>query len=209
MKSNSTRVSRTQTVAFCGLLVALMVVSAWVVIPLGMIPVTLQVFVMVFTVLFLPLRHSLTAMGVYMLLGVAGLPVFSGMRGGIGVFAGPTGGFLWGFLAGALVVALILSVFEKNAPQKNLSQLIPGESGKLPTSYAKQIDRRHMIVSFVAAVAFLITMYLCGWLQLIFVTGMLPAEAFLTGVAPFIVIDLIKAIVAVFAVEAVKRALGN
>ena len=37
-------------------------------------------------------------MGVYLLLGAAGLPVFSGFTGGLGRFVGPTGGFLWGFL---------------------------------------------------------------------------------------------------------------
>ena len=42
-------------------------------------------------------------MGIYLLLGAVGLPVFSGFRGGIGALAGVTGGFLWGFLLAALV----------------------------------------------------------------------------------------------------------
>ena len=39
----------------------------------------------------------------YLLLGAAGLPVFSGFRGGFGQILGITGGFLWGFLASGLV----------------------------------------------------------------------------------------------------------
>ena len=42
--------------------------------------------------------YGTLAVGVYLLLGAAGLPVFSGFTGGIGRFIGPTGGFLWGFL---------------------------------------------------------------------------------------------------------------
>ena len=45
-------------------------------------------------------KRGTLAVLVYILLGVVGLPVFSGFRGGIGALLGPTGGYLLGFLEG-------------------------------------------------------------------------------------------------------------
>ena len=89
--------SRTRSVAFVGLTIALMSVSAWVSVPLGPVPFTLQTFVMVFALLALAPKECLAAIAGYLILGGVGLPLFSSMRGGLGVLAGPTGGFLWGF----------------------------------------------------------------------------------------------------------------
>ena len=80
-------------VAFAGLSVALLAVSAWVTVPIGPVPVTLQVFVEVFVVLALTPRQAGFAAAGYLALGAVGLPVFSGMKGGAAVLAGPTGGF--------------------------------------------------------------------------------------------------------------------
>ena len=48
---------------------------------------------------------------VYLLLGAVGLPVFSGFRGGMGVLLGVTGGYIWGFLATALIYWYVTRVF--------------------------------------------------------------------------------------------------
>lgn len=63
------------------------------------VPVTLQTFAVALCGYVLGARRAALAVGVYLLLGAIGLPVFAGFMGGIGVFAGVTGGFLWGFLA--------------------------------------------------------------------------------------------------------------
>lgn len=193
-KSKASLSSRTSNVVFCGLIVSLMVVSAWVTIPLGPVPVTLQVFAMIFALLFMTPRQYFISLAVYYLIGAVGLPVFSGMRGGIGVFVGPTGGFLWGYLVGALVAFCILFFFKgKKEPEikKNLNVI---------STLSK---------NFIAATAFLVVMYVCGWAQLVWVAGYDPLAAFLIGVAPFVVIDIVKMVAAVFLVEAVKRALPH
>jgi len=192
--------SRTQTVVFCGLSIALLTVSAWISIPLGPVPVTLQVFVLVFILLALSPRQCILAILGYLLLGALGLPVFSLMRGGIGVLAGPTGGFLWGFLLAAICSLAFLRFIGVGSARK-----VDNPGTGLPL---KAVDLSPLSSS-VAALIFLLVMYLCGWLQLVFVTGMSPEAAFLAGVAPFVVIDAIKAIVAVFVAQAVRSALGK
>ena len=76
---------------------AVMAVCAWITIP-GPVPFTLQVFGIAAAVCFLGGKYGTIAMAVYLLVGAAGAPVFSGFKGGFGVLAGPTGGYLWGFL---------------------------------------------------------------------------------------------------------------
>lgn len=51
---------------------------------------------------------------VYVLLGLAGVPVFAGFSGGIGVLFGPTGGYIIGFIFTALIVGLMTEKLGKN-----------------------------------------------------------------------------------------------
>lgn len=54
----------------------------------------------------LPPLHAVQAVGVYLLLGGIGLPVFAGFQGGVGVLLGPTGGYLWSYLPAIGMAAL-------------------------------------------------------------------------------------------------------
>ena len=85
------------------LFAALLAVCAWICIPVGDIAVTLQTFGVALALLLLGGKCGTVSIGIFLLLGAVGLPVFSGFRGGIGALAGVTGGFLWGFLASGLV----------------------------------------------------------------------------------------------------------
>ena len=115
MKNKANNNTRTRSVAFCGLSVAMMAISAWIVVPFGPVPFTLQTFAMVFALLVLQPREALASIGTYLAMGALGLPVFSAMRGGIGVIAGPTGGFLWGFLIGAAMAIGLLKLAGQTA----------------------------------------------------------------------------------------------
>ena len=64
----------------------------------SMVPFTLQTFGIALAVGLLGIKSGLLSVVVYLLLGLIGLPVFAGMQGGVGVFLGPTGGYLIGFL---------------------------------------------------------------------------------------------------------------
>ncbi|MBQ7415799.1 MAG: biotin transporter BioY [Oscillospiraceae bacterium] len=87
----------------CAVLAALMAVCAWISVPLGNQAVSLQTFAVFLTLGLLGGKGGTATVLVYLLLGAAGLPVFTGFRGGIGALLGPTGGYLWGFLASCLL----------------------------------------------------------------------------------------------------------
>ena len=67
-------------------------------IPIGPIPVSLTNLVLYLSVYLLGWKRAAVSCAVYLLIGAAGLPVFSGFRGGLGVLLGLTGGYLAGFL---------------------------------------------------------------------------------------------------------------
>lgn len=90
-------------IALCATLIAL---CSWITIPIT-IPFTLQTFAIFVTLGFLGGKRGTLAIVVYLCLGLIGLPVFSGFRGGFGALAGATGGYLIGFLCMGLVYWLI------------------------------------------------------------------------------------------------------
>ena len=96
---------KTKHLTFTGIMAALIVVCAWITIP-TVVPFTMQTFAVFLAVGLLGGRLGSLSVAVYLLLGAVGLPVFSGFRGGLGAFAGVTGGYLLGFLLIALVMWL-------------------------------------------------------------------------------------------------------
>lgn len=96
-----------RSMARCGICAAAMAVCAWLAVPLGDLAVTMQTFGVFLALGLLGGKLGTAACGVYLLLGAVGLPVFSGFQGGFGVLLGPTGGFLWGFFAAAILYWLL------------------------------------------------------------------------------------------------------
>ena len=92
---------------------ALIAVCSWISIPLGPVPFTLQTLGILAVMLTAGGRRGTIAVLVYLALGAVGVPVFAGFKGGIASFAGPTGGFLVGFLVSALVYWLLEKLFLK------------------------------------------------------------------------------------------------
>lgn len=173
--------SRARSIAFVALSVALIAVSAWVTIPIGPVPFTLQMFAVTLAILVLAPKQAVAAIACYLLLGAIGVPVFSGMRGGFGVLAGPTGGFLIGYLLGVALASVVLALFRRRG-----------------------ID--NLAVSIAAGVIFTIVAYVCGWAQYMVVAHVGAAASFAVTVAPFIVVDLIKIVAAAFVARAIVRA---
>ena len=93
---------RTVDLAYTALFTGLMMVCAWITVPLT-VPFTLQTFGVFAALGTLGGRRGTWAVAAYLLLGLAGLPVFSGFQGGPGVLLGTTGGYILGFLASALL----------------------------------------------------------------------------------------------------------
>lgn len=94
------------TMTTCALMAALMCALCPLSVPIGPIPVSLSILVILLTVVILGPKCALISYAVYLLLGAAGMPVFSGFQGGLAKLIGPTGGYLIGFLPMILVAGL-------------------------------------------------------------------------------------------------------
>lgn len=99
----------------CALFAALLSVCAWLSLPVGDVAFTLQTFGIFLALGLLGGKWGTVSIFVYLLLGAAGVPVFSGFRGGIGVLAGATGGYLVGFLFSGLIYWLITAVWDNSS----------------------------------------------------------------------------------------------
>ena len=94
----------------CSMMAALTAVCAWIAIPIPPISVTMQTFAIFLTLGILGGKWGTVSVLLYLLLGVVGLPVFTGFRGGAAALLDATGGFLWGFLAAALTYWLLARI---------------------------------------------------------------------------------------------------
>lgn len=97
---------KTKTLMECGLFTALTVIGAWIRIPLPYIPITLQTPTVLLCGLLLDKKYAALPPLIYLLLGLAGFPVFTG-GGGIGYLLKPTFGYLLGFVAAGFVTAAL------------------------------------------------------------------------------------------------------
>ena len=102
---------RPLTLCLCGLFAALSAVLSWTSIPIGAVPVTLTHVSVFMAAGLLGPWYGAASQLAFVLLGAAGAPVFSGFRGGLGHIAGPSGGFILGYILTALVTGLVIRRF--------------------------------------------------------------------------------------------------
>ncbi len=165
-----------RSMVLASLFAALTAVGAWVAIPVGPVPIVLQnLFVMLMGLLLGP-RWGMAGVGVYLLAGALGLPVFAGGTSGIARFAGPTGGYLVGYLPCVAVIG-----------------------------WVSALGRGHRLFDALAMVCGTAALYTCGvgWLQL--VTGMAWDKALGIGVMPFLPGDIAKIIAAVLLIKSLRQ----
>lgn len=107
--NDATSLASIHRLVWISLMAALTAVGGMIAIPVGPIspvPITLQTMFVLLAGLILGPRGGAFAMVLYMTAGVLGLPVFAGGKAGLAVFLGPTGGFLLGFIPGAIFCGL-------------------------------------------------------------------------------------------------------
>lgn len=100
-----------RTIAFTALLAAIVCVLAPWTIPVGPVPISLATLGVYLACCVIDCKHGVVATLAYVLLGAIGVPVFSGGRGGFGVLAGPTGGYIVGYVFLAFVSGLLIDLF--------------------------------------------------------------------------------------------------
>ncbi|MFR3344509.1 MAG: biotin transporter BioY [Anaerobutyricum sp.] len=113
MKTNLSR-----PVTMCAIMAALMCILGPMSIPIGAVPISFTNLVIYLTVYLLGAKKGCISYLIYMLLGVVGLPVFSGYTGGIAKLAGPTGGYLVGFI--------LLGLNQRNCSWKRQTETLFG-----------------------------------------------------------------------------------
>ncbi|MFO8065438.1 MAG: biotin transporter BioY [Spirochaetota bacterium] len=172
---------------YAAIFTGLITVGAYITFPLPFspVPIVLQNFFVLLAGLLLPLRWSLAAVALYLGLGAVGLPVFSAARGGLAHFAGPTGGYLVGFLPAVMVCGLIGSNARRAAEDASPA------AGSIVRDAA-------------AAVAATLVIYAVGTPWLASVAGLDASGALAGGVLPFLPGDAIKIVAAVGVARATR-----
>ena len=180
------RRSRTRELVSAALLAAMMAATSWIQIKFGPVPFTLQTAFVVLAALMLAPEWAAASMGVYLVLGAVGLPIFAGGVGGFAAFGLPTGGFLVAFPFAAGLGALTYRAARR----------IPGKAGSIGAP-------------FVAVIVVEVVIYSIGVPWLIATTGMPVSGAIAVAMMPFLVPDAIKAGAAWVIATAVKRTTGD
>ena len=81
--------------------------------PFSPVPISLTNFAIFLAIFVLGMKNGTISFIIYLLLGAVGVPVFSSFRGGLQVLAGPTGGYLIGFIFLALIMGFALEHFDR------------------------------------------------------------------------------------------------
>lgn len=97
-KAIKTSVFSPKALTATALLAAVLCILGPISFAVGPIPLSLGTLGIYLAAVLLPWKNALAAILVYLLLGMAGLPVFTGFSGGLMKLAGPTGGYLIGYL---------------------------------------------------------------------------------------------------------------
>jgi biotin transport system substrate-specific component len=145
------------------LMAALTAVGAYIYIPVGPVPIVLSTLFVLLSGLLLGGRWGLASMGIYLLVGAMGIPVFAGGKGGLAHFAGPTGGYLFGYVLSAWVAGFI-----------------------------SRRGRGSAALDAIAVVLGSLSIYLIGvpWLKV--VANLSWSKTWMVGMVPFLVGDAVK-----------------
>lgn len=189
--------SRSRSVVYCAAAIACMTVTAWVTVPIGPVPLSLAPLAVFFTLFALKPLDAFVAITGYVLLGALGLPVFTGFRGGLGAVFGPTGGFIMGDVIGAFI-ALGIGRVISNQPFLT--------SGKSISLFGSKVSQGFFYRNLIVGLVFLVVLYLFGWLWLMVSGNLSASAAFVAAVAPFVVPDFLKMVLAIFLAQAVGAA---
>lgn len=174
--------TKTTMLTRLALLIALNCISAYIIIPIpfSQSPIALQTLVVNLVAFLLPPKQACLTMLVYIGIGLIGVPVFTGGTAGPGKMFGPTGGYIWGY-----VVAVGLIAWMKG----NYYQF-----------------KRFAAAAIVLGIP---SIYLLGVIQLKLVTGMPWEAAVMSGVLPFIPLDIVKCVAAAALARPIYKLFGQ
>lgn len=173
--SQTTQTNQIRMTVYTSLFVALIACGAFIAIPIGPVPIVLQNMFVLLAALILGPAWGLACVGIYLIIGLAGLPVFAGGTAGIGKLFGPTGGYLLGYLPAVYVTAVI---------SKGLKKTITGDLIALVTG---------SLIVYAAGVPWLKFAFAMPW-----------AKAVAAGMLPFLIGDTLKVIAAALIAKKIR-----
>ena len=120
-------ISRNLRLVIASLLAALTAVSAYLIIPIGPVPITMQTCFVLLSGAVLGSRWGAGSQIVYISLGLIGLPVFTNGFIGPGVFLSPTFGYILGFVPASFITGLYLEYFRRNGVLQIMVGMLLGQ----------------------------------------------------------------------------------
>ena len=167
------------------LFAAVTAVCSWISVPLPFtpVPVNLATLAVFMAGGLLGHKYGLLAECVYVLCGGFGLPVFAGFRGGPSVLVGPTGGFIAGYLACALVAGILVE-----------------KVYRLDITHIRRI-----IYTVLSMAAGLFCCYALGMVWFMYLTGSGLFEGLLACVVPFLPGDGLKIALAAVLIDRLRK----
>ena len=162
--------SKTKNLTLISLMTAMICVIApfAITIPISPVPVSLANLIIGIAIYVLGTKKCVASTLLYLLIGFVGMPVFSGFMGGAGKLIGPTGGYIVGYV----LFAFVGGVFVRRYREKSILQFIG------------------MLLGMCGC-------YFLGTIWLMYQSKMNFVAAFMTGVVPFILADILKIILVV------------
>ncbi len=164
-----------QQMSFVALMAAILCIVGPLTIPVGPVPVSILPVLLYLIAYTLGMWRATVSCLVYICIGLIGIPVFSGYTGGPAVLLGPTGGYIVGYLLLTICSGFFIEKFTKK--RWHLAGMVIG----------------------------LVFCYMTGTVWLKFTTDITFRQALLTGVAPFVMFDLIKIAAAILVGPVFRR----
>lgn len=158
------------------LFAALSAVFSQIIIPIGPIPINLGLLAIFICGGALGWKNGTISISIYILLGLVGVPVFTGFQGGFAKIAGPTGGYIIGYLFAVFIVGLT----------------------------ASKLGRKVWALA-VGMIIGLILCYTFGTVWFMILMGQGLIESLILCVFPFIIGDAVKIIVAILIIKALEK----
>lgn len=166
-RENSNSNAHIRFITTTALMTAVICILAPLSIPIGPVPISLTNLAIYFTMYILDTKRGTIAYMIYLLLGLAGLPIFSNFTGGPQKLFGPTGGYLIGFIPMALITGLVVDRFYK---------------------------KRILCIAVMEASTWICYLFGSAWLMVSMKITF--KAALMAGVIPFIIEDFIKMVLA-------------
>ena len=168
----------TQQMALVAIMTALTCIMAPFSLPIGPVPISLTNLVIYFSLYLLGWKLGTLSYVIYLLIGLVGVPVFSGFTAGPAKLFGPTGGYLIGFIPMAIIAGIVIDKYTEK-----------------------------WLLCLLAMIVGTIVCYALGTAWLAYEAEMTFQAALMAGVVPFIIGDIAKMIVAIIVAPMIKNPL--